>query len=85
MNPSALLSAVLTVLGWGTGTVCDKLAVRGFSPQGLVLARSLVAAVALSIWGLAAGLFREIATAGLAPVAWTVAGSLTSQVFGQIM
>ncbi len=85
MNPTALFSALATVVSWGGGTICDKLAVRDLSPQGLLLLRSLIAATVIAIWGGAAGLFGEIATASLAPVAWVVAGSLLSQVFGQFM
>jgi len=85
VNPTALFSALATVMSWGGGTICDKLAVRDLSAQGLLLLRSLVAATVISIWGGAAGLFGEIATASWVPVAWVVAGSLLSQVFGQFM
>ncbi len=85
MNPTALFSALATVVSWGGGTICDKLAVRDLSPQGLLLLRSLIAATAISIWGGAAGLFGEIATASWVSVAWVVAGSLSSQIFGQFM
>lgn len=85
MSASALFAALMTVVSWGGGTICDKLAVRDLSPRGLLLARSLVAATVIAIWGGATGSFREIATAGWVPLAWVVAASLLSQVFGQFM
>ncbi len=85
MNPTALFSALATVVSWGGGTICDKLAVRDLSPQGLLLLRSLIAATAISIWGVAGGLFGEMSTVGWVPVTWVIAGSLSSQIFGQFM
>ncbi len=85
MNTRGLFSTLVTVVGWGSGTICDKLAVRDLSAQGVLLLRSLIAATTMSLWGVAGGMFREIGTAGWVPVVWVVAGSLSSQVFGQFI
>ena len=85
MSTSALFATLMAVVGWGGGAICDKLAVRDLSALGVLLVRSMIAVAALSIWGAAAGVLREVATIGFAPVAWIIAGSLSSQVFGQFM
>ena len=84
MDSVTVLFAFLALVGFGSGAICDKLALRGLPASGAVIARSLMTAVIFTGYGAFAGHFRTIAGAGAIPLAWLVAGVVVNPVLGQL-
>jgi len=84
MDSVTVLFAFLALVGFGSGAICDKLALRGLSANTAVVARSLMTAVIFAGYGALAGQFRRIAAAPAIPLAWLVAGVVVNPVLGQL-
>ena len=84
MDSATVLFAFLALIGFGSGAICDKLALRGLPASGAVIARSLMTAVIFAGYGAFAGHFRRIAAAPAIPLAWLVAGVVVNPVLGQL-
>lgn len=84
MNPLTVLLAIGALLGFGSGTICDKLALRQLSAGAAVVLRSLMTATIFAGYGAFAGHFRSIGAATAVPVAWLVVGVLVNPVLGQL-
>ncbi len=85
MDSVTVLLAFLALIGFGSGAICDKLALRGLSANtAVVIARSLMTAVIFAGYGAFAGQFRRIAAAPAIPLAWLVAGVVVNPVLGQL-
>ncbi len=83
MDSVTVLFAFLALIGFGSGAICDKLALRGLPASAAVIARSLMTAVIFTGYGALAGQFRRITGAGAIPLAWLVAGVVVNPVLGQ--
>ncbi len=84
MDSVTVLFAFLALIGFGSGAICDKLALRGLSASTAVIARSLMTAVIFTGYGALAGYFRRIAAAPAIPLVWLVAGVVVNPVLGQL-
>jgi len=84
MDSVTVLFAFLALIGFGSGAICDKLALRRLPASGAVIARSLMTAVIFTGYGAFAGQFRRITGAGAIPLAWLVAGVVVNPVLGQL-
>jgi len=51
MDSATMLFAFLALIGFGSGAICDKLALRGLSANTAVIARSLMTAVIFAGYG----------------------------------
>ena len=74
MDSVTVLFAFLALLGFGSGAICDKLALRGLPAATAVVARSLMTAVIFAGYGALAGQFRRIGAAPAIPRAWLGGG-----------
>jgi len=83
MDSATVLFAFLALVGFGSGAICDKLALRGLPASAAVIARSLMTAVIFTGYGAFARQFRRIAAAPAIPLAWLVAGVVVNPVLGQ--
>jgi len=84
MDSVTVLFAFLALVGFGSGAICDKLALRGLTASGAVVARSLMTAIIFAGYGAFAGQFRRIGAASAVPLAWLVAGVVVNPVLGQL-
>ena len=84
MDPVTLLFAAIALLGFGSGAIFDKLALRELSAGTAVVARSLMTATIFAGYGAFVGHFRRIGVAGAVPLAWLVAGVVVNPVLGQL-
>ena len=84
MDSATVLFAFLALIGFGSGAICDKLALRELPASAAVIARSLMTAGIFAGYGAFAGQFRRIAAAPAIPLAWLVAGVVVNPVLGQL-
>ena len=86
MDSATVLFAFLALVGFGSGAICDKLALRQLPAGAAVIARSLMTAGIFTGYGVFAGHFRRIAAAPAIPLAWLVAGVVVNrQVLTQLV
>ncbi len=76
--------AFIALVGFGSGAICDKLALRQLPAGAAVLARSLMTAGIFTGYGAFSGQFRRIGAASAVPLGWLVAGVVVNPVLGQL-
>ncbi len=82
MSKTALLYAVIGLIGWGTAPLFDKLAMTSLSAGAAVILRSGLATIILVGYGGVAGWLPEITAEGIIPVLLLLVGIVASPVIG---
>lgn len=82
MSRTALLFAVIAIVGWGSAPLFDKLALGGLSAGAAVVLRSVFASIMLTGYGATAGWLQDIGSAKAAPVLLLAVGTLLSPAIG---
>ncbi len=82
MSKTALLYAVIGLIGWGTAPLFDKLAMTNLSAGAAVILRSGLATIILVGYGGVAGWLPEITAEGIVPVLLLLVGIVASPVIG---
>ena len=82
MSKTALVYAIITLLGWGSAPLFDKLALGSLSAGAAVVLRTVFASIMLVGYGATAGWLQDIASAKAVPVLVLAVGTLLSPVIG---
>jgi len=82
MSRTALLYAIIALVGWGSAPLFDKLALGSLSAGATVVLRTVFASLMLVGYGATAGWLQDITSAKAIPVLLLAVGTLLSPVVG---
>ncbi len=82
MSRTALLYAIIALVGWGSAPLFDKLALGSLSAGAAVVLRTVFASLMLVGYGATAGWLQDITSAKAIPVLLLAVGTLLSPVIG---
>ena len=82
MSRTALLYAIIALVGWGSAPLFDKLALGSLSAGAAVVLRTVFASLMLVGYGAPAGWLQDITSAKAIPVLLLAVGTLLSPVIG---
>jgi len=82
MSRTALLYAIIALVGWGSAPLFDKLALGSLSAGAAVVLRTVFASLMLVGYGATTGWLQDITSAKAIPVLLLAVGTLLSPVVG---